>query len=143
LNNEEKHAASRSAVILIVEDEPGILNLLVSLLSEWDYSTLSARSLDQAHKIWNSHSANVDLLLTDLSLGDGSASEFIVDVLNEKPDLKVLVMTGHSREVLDFSGDLNQRIVLVEKPFAVTELKKIIRAAAPPSLEIRKYEDLP
>ena len=61
-----------------------------------------------------------DLFLTDFSLPDGCAAEFIDELVRSKPELRVIVMTGFSEEDLELDSARNPRVL--QKPFRPTEL---------------------
>lgn len=115
--------------ILIVDDDPAILQVVSSTLRRLGYNSLySASGIESALHLWSERNGNFDLLLTDFSLPDGATPEFIAALLKEKSDLKVLLMTGYSSYSVDLGGSLNERVMLLEKPFSPTELRDILHA---------------
>jgi response regulator receiver domain-containing protein len=58
------------AVVLIVEDEATVLILAESVLQEAGYETVSASTVAEALAIVESRDQQIDLLFTDLGLGD-------------------------------------------------------------------------
>ena len=58
------------SVVLIVEDETQVLILAESVLQEAGYETISASTVAEALAIVESPDQQIDLLFTDLGLGD-------------------------------------------------------------------------
>jgi DNA-binding NtrC family response regulator len=80
--------------VLIAEDEPTI-RTLVAISLQQEYCVLSACDADEALSVARSHE-NIALLLTDVQMCGGSMNgiELAEQILEEKPETKVLVMSG-------------------------------------------------
>jgi CheY-like chemotaxis protein len=107
----EPPAASQGTV-LIVDDEPGVLQLSRRVLEDAGYAVLTASTLGEAGELGAQQ--RVDLLLTDLTLPDGSGTELAEQLTGAQPAARVLYM----------SGDLaaQAELPLIVKPFGVDEL---------------------
>ncbi|MBO6527533.1 response regulator [Erythrobacter sp.] len=57
--------------VLVVEDEPLLIMELIDLFEDAGYSTLDASNADQAFKIMENRKDQIDLLVTDIRLGQG------------------------------------------------------------------------
>lgn len=122
----ETAPTTKAGVILVIEDEPGIVDFLQRGLSSYGYDVLTAmdgvtgtdRALDQS----------VDLVVLDLMLPRRSGLDVLAAIREAKPTLPVIALTAR--------GDLDDRIAgldagLVDylvKPFALRELAARIRA---------------
>ncbi len=79
-------------MILIVDDEPEIVEILVGYLGSL-YETLSADNVPQAKTFLKTK--KVDLLITDLGLPDGSSGEELLDFINVgKLNIPTIVLSG-------------------------------------------------
>lgn len=117
--------------ILVLEDEPFILSLVeAALLSGGFEQIVLTGSVAEAKAAWRNARGEIDVLISDFSLPDGSAPAFIAELLAEKPLLIVFLMTGFSEEMLDLSG-IRKRITLLLKPFRPSELRDQVLAALP------------
>lgn len=112
--------------ILLVEDDPSIQRSIKKGLSEQDYQVAVAGSLESARHI--SLSQNVDLVLLDLGLPDGSGFNFLQEFRSSHPSTPVLIMTARDKIPDKIKGlDLGADDYLV-KPFDFQELLARIRA---------------
>lgn len=115
--------------ILVLDDEPAILSLVTATLEIAGVGRVySAESIRAARKEWESSGGAIDMLVTDFSLPDGSATEFITDLLAQKPGLRVLLMSGFSEEMLDLTPALSRQVKTIQKPFRPSELRNFINA---------------
>jgi two-component system, cell cycle sensor histidine kinase and response regulator CckA len=92
-------ASAAKHSILIVEDDPGIVELENSRLAEAGYEILSASNAEDAMQIVRTHS--VDLILLEYQLpGDIDGLAFFEQVRAGNFDIPVILITGHSSEAL-------------------------------------------
>jgi diguanylate cyclase (GGDEF)-like protein len=114
--------------VLIVEDEPEVLDLLSRALGEHHFRCLPAASLQQA-KI-GVERENLDVIVTDLALGDGSGLELLKYVRCAHPSLPVIIVTGfpsiHVAEEALRLGAFD----LIEKPFNTRAMAEVVIEAA-------------
>lgn len=90
-----KQTQYSDALICVVDDEPGTLDLLQVLLHEAGYSTIqSARSASEAIRLFQS--CRPDLVLLDWHLGDSDSPEVIRQLRLNYPDeiIPVIVLTA-------------------------------------------------
>lgn len=115
--------------ILVLEDEPAVLELVLAALRSGGFLQLSASSsIAGARQCWHAQTGKFDVLLTDFSLPDGSAPDFINELLRAKPHLRVVVMTGYSEDALGLEGPAARAAKVLTKPFLPTELLCLMRA---------------
>ena len=80
--------------ILIVDDEEVLQDVLTSLLRQAGYETLSARTAKEARSILANE--EIDLVLLDLMLPDGSGLDLLKDIREKDPEQVVIVITAFS-----------------------------------------------
>ena len=78
------------------------------------------RIIDQRH-------ARIDLLFTDVVLPGMNGRELMAEARKQRPDLKVLFMTGYSRNAIVHDGRLDAGIEMIQKPMSQRELAGRIR----------------
>jgi len=114
--------------ILVVEDEAPVRDLVVAVLEHYGYRVLQADNGATAQEVWKWHSHRIALLLTDVVLPDGmSGAELSEQMQQEKPGLKVVLMSGYASE---YAGKLFPRrpqVRFIQKPFTPQALEKIVR----------------
>ena len=87
-----------AATILVVEDDPDVREMIVGILSDLGYQTLVATNGPEALAILN-RDRSVDLLFTDIVMPAGmSGTELARQASRLRPDLKVLLSSGYTRE---------------------------------------------
>jgi two-component system, cell cycle sensor histidine kinase and response regulator CckA len=120
-------ALARSKGILIVDDEYGIRSVLAALLEEEGYRVFQASNGSEASEVWSEHHGAIDLVLCDFSLPDASGDEVVQEIRQERPDLKVIFMSG----MVPPSGELFDAgaCAFLEKPFDPRSLSVAIRGA--------------
>ena len=114
--------AAENSVVLVVEDEPAVRMVVVDVLSDLGYAVLEAGDGRSGLTILES-GARVDLLLTDVGLPGGMNGRQLADVARrQRPDLKVLFVTGYAESVAVGDGRMERGMQVMTKPFAVAAL---------------------
>ncbi|HEX3803615.1 MAG TPA: response regulator transcription factor [Solirubrobacteraceae bacterium] len=113
-------------MILVVEDEPGIVDFVQRGLQQQGFQVASARDGDTG--LTRALEPDVDLVVLDLMLPNLSGSEVLRRLRTQRPSLPVIVLTARG-EVEDRIAGLDSGAVdYLVKPFAVGELAARIRA---------------
>jgi two-component system cell cycle sensor histidine kinase/response regulator CckA len=114
--------------ILVLEDEPAVLALVMATLAAGEFEDVtSASTIRDARALWEKNSGRFELFLTDFSLPDGSAPNFIAHLLREKPDLQVVLMSGLPEDALGLEPALSRAILIMPKPFRPSELLAFLK----------------
>ncbi|MEW6487451.1 MAG: sigma-54 dependent transcriptional regulator [Thermodesulfobacteriota bacterium] len=85
---------TRETHILVVDDEPGMTDLLRRVLSGQGHTVACARSTEEAAE--HLASATVDLVITDLVMGGKGGEHLVRRIKEERPDTEVIVVTAHA-----------------------------------------------
>jgi PAS domain S-box-containing protein len=112
--------------LLVVEDETAVRNLVASALRHDGYQLLLASSAEEALKLVEAHTSQIDLLLTDAIMPGKSGLELANMMVARQPGLPVIVMSGYTEENLAISG-LTEPPALLQKPFTPRDLRRRIR----------------
>ena len=110
-----------SETILVVEDEPILLDLAASALADYGYTVLEARDGQQALRLLEDRAGAVDAVITDVLMPKMGGRELAEAVRARWPDLPVLFVSGYSEGAI---GDG----VFLEKPYTPNELERKLRA---------------
>jgi PAS domain S-box-containing protein len=114
--------------ILVVEDEESLRSLTARVLGELGYTVLSAGTAPEALELLGANDSSVDLLLTDVVLPGGMRGHELAEVLESfRPDLRVLYMSGYSRNAIVHAGRLDEGVNFLEKPFTPEALARTVR----------------
>jgi CheY-like chemotaxis protein len=113
--------------VLVVEDEPAVREVVRAMLERRGYTVLLASDGEQAMRVSRTHESPIDLLLTDVVLPRSNGRRVAELLCMERPDLKVLFMSGYTEDAIHQHGELDEGVVLVEKPFTDLTLARRIR----------------
>src|SRR5438132_4534633 len=85
--------AVEQAVVLVVDDEPDLLELVGLTLSRMSLKTRTASDLQSARRLLKAE--RFDLCLTDMRLPDGDGLGLVAWIQENRADLPVAVITAH------------------------------------------------
>ncbi len=113
-----------SATLLLVEDEEAIRTFAARALSAKGYRVLSAESGVEAAEIFAEEGDNIDLLVTDVIMPELDGPGLVKKVRAERPDLKVLFMSGYADGA---SLDELPHAQFLPKPFTLKALAEAVK----------------
>lgn len=115
--------------VLLVEDEPSLLDLGTLLLEELGYTVLPASGPNQALRLADEYAGHIHLLLTDVIMPDMIGSDLCREIAVRRPNLKCLFMSGYTPEAVAHHGVLHEGIHFLQKPFTIQDLAVKLREA--------------
>ncbi len=115
--------------ILVVEDEPAILEMIQIMAERLGYAVLAASAPDEAIRLAETHGGEIHLLLTDLVMPGMNGRDLAKNLLAPYPELKQLFMSGYTANVIAHQGVLDEGIHFIQKPFTMANLAAAIRRA--------------
>jgi len=115
--------------ILVIEDEPAVMDLTRTVLERLGYRVLEATTGKEAIDIANSFNGAIDLALMDIKLPDMTGNQVYPRIMKARPEMKVLVCSGYS-----IDGPAHEIIAagaqgFVQKPFSVLTLSEKLKEA--------------
>ena len=113
--------------ILLVEDEPMIMEIAVSMLEEFGYRVIPAPSTEHALSIAGEYPEKIDLLLTDVVMPGMNGRELSAKILTIRSGLKVLFISGYTANVIAQHGVLDKGMHFIHKPFTMNDLALKVR----------------
>lgn len=117
----------RSETILLVEDDPDVLEILKAMLVPCGYKLLTASTAKEAVGISDSYLEPIDLMISDMVLKGGSGG---LDLSNKikatRPDIKVLFISGYSESLVAKESIIGN---FLQKPFSAEQLREHILQA--------------
>ncbi len=112
--------------ILVVDDNASIRQLIVETLKPLGYNCMQAVSGKDAINVLRKYSGEVHLLLTDVVMPGMSGRELAEIIREERPEMKVIFMSGYTENIIAHHGVLEQGINYISKPVTpVTLTQKI------------------
>ncbi len=87
---------AQSQMVLVIDDEEPIREGLRGLLQEWGYQAVTAASAAQAEQVTQALEGRVDLVLSDLHLGDGADGLEAIEAVRRlcRHDVMAILITG-------------------------------------------------
>jgi PAS domain S-box-containing protein len=113
--------------ILVVEDDSDLRTYITDMLRDLSYRVLSASSAQAALTILLQDEPRIDLLLTDVVMPGMNGRELARRAAEMRPGLKILYMTGYSRNAVVHQGRLDEGVDLLEKPVSQAKLALKVR----------------
>jgi nitrogen-specific signal transduction histidine kinase/ActR/RegA family two-component response regulator len=117
-----------SETILLVEDEDRVRNLTMKILRQRGYQVLEAPNGAAALAAERAHDGPIDLLLTDVVMPDLSGPEVARRVLERRPGIGVLFMSGYTDDAVLQHGVSSRDTAFLQKPFTPIVLTAKVRA---------------
>jgi len=124
-------AGSPQEIILVVEDEERVRQFTVEALRELGYTVLHADGGAAALRLLDSH-PEVRLLMTDIIMPDMNGRALADEAARRMPTLRVLYMTGFTRNAVVHNGMLDPGVNFIAKPFSIDQLAAKVREALDP-----------
>jgi two-component system cell cycle sensor histidine kinase/response regulator CckA len=129
--------ASEGSTILIVEDEPAVLELAQEFLERSGFEVLAAPGGREGVEIFRAHNGEVDAVVLDVVMPEESSEEAFLEIRRIRPDVPVVLMSGYDKvNALDgfAAGGISS---FLRKPFEPEELVQSVcdaMASAPPAV---------
>jgi signal transduction histidine kinase len=112
--------------ILIVEDDDGVRQYAAEILRDLNYQIIEAKDSATALRLLDAEK-QFDLLLTDVVLPGKNGRELADEVERKRPEVKIIFMTGYSRNAIVHHGRLDAGTELIPKPLIERSLARKIR----------------
>jgi two-component system cell cycle sensor histidine kinase/response regulator CckA len=116
------------AVVMVVDDEPDVLNTLGAILARAGHNTLKAPSGVAALDLLD-QSGELDLLLTDVLMPGLNGFNLARMALMRRPSLKVVFLTGFFEVAQALKDPLAETRKLLRKPILPAELTAAVAEA--------------
>lgn len=123
----EPPAKGGHETLLVVEDDPAIRKLAVTLLEQAGYRVLSAESGEQALEQAAPVGHPIDLLVTDVVLPGIDGGRLAERLRELHPETRVLYTSGYMDESISRRGIPGETDLLLPKPYTAQALARAVR----------------
>jgi PAS domain S-box-containing protein len=120
-------AVPGSETILLVEDEPGVRQLMQRTLERSGYTVLKAATATDAIAIAANHRRPIDLLVSDVVMPDVSGPDVAQRIASLHPAMKVLFVSGFTHQIAIDCRSMSGRAAFLPKPFTPLALTVKVR----------------
>ena len=113
--------------VLVVEDEDGVRELLWKILTDHGHTVLEARHGRDALTVAEGYDHPIQLLVTDVVMPEMGAGELVERLLAQRPDLKVLYISGYTNDEVVRRGVAGRRLASSRSRSRREELMRKVR----------------
>jgi CheY-like chemotaxis protein len=113
--------------ILVVEDDKDLRAYLIEVLRDLNYRVIGAQDAAAALGILEQSTITLDLMLTDVVMPGMNGRELSRRARELRPKLKILFMSGYSRNAVVHQGRVDLDVQLVQKPISLQDLSARLR----------------
>jgi CheY-like chemotaxis protein len=116
-----------SETVLLVEDEESVRQLVRETLAARGYNVLEADDGQKALEISASHAGTIHMLVTDVVMPGMSGRELAKLLVESRPQIKVLYLSGYTEDAIIHQGALDSGTAFLQKPFTLQMLSRKVR----------------
>ena len=125
---ERKRSDYRGAeTIIIVDDEPDILDIGQNTLEQFGYTVLTVRSGEEAVEIYTRQGDRIDLVILDLGMPGMGGEKCMKELLRMNPAVKVLIASGYASTQTVHSVLKAGATGFMAKPYRLEDMLKKVR----------------
>ena len=126
-NTTTEYMPTGSETILLVEDEPAILEMGREMIERLGYTVLTAKNPNDALRVALEYDGTIELLITDVVMPEMNGRDLSSQLVKNHPGLKTLYMSGYTADVIAHHGVLDEGVQFIQKPFSLRDLAKKVR----------------
>jgi len=128
-----KEKSRKFQKILVMDDDPVILSIIVKLLSKLGYQSdqaVNGQAVLEKFKVAKKEKKPFDLIILDLNIVDGMGGVETMEALKKLDDhVKVIVSSGYSSDPVLSNYEDYGFIGRIPKPYLIKDLKEVINSA--------------
>jgi CheY-like chemotaxis protein len=113
--------------ILVVEDDEMVRRLVRQTLEQEGYKLMDAPEPVEACRIADAFQGPIQLLITDVVMPNSSGRDLAAQIIDRRPETKVLYMSGYADSALVNRGIEQGVIAFLQKPFTPAALTRQVR----------------
>ena len=129
------HAVRNHETILLVEDDVQVRELATTALRKCGYTVLAARTPHEARTLTERHNGPIHLLLTDVIMPGTSGAEIARQIVDQRPETRVLYISGYSGDAILHHGVPHAGINFLQKPFTpgslIERVRRVLESTVP------------
>lgn len=123
-----KRAGTRGhETILVVEDDEMVRRLVRQTLEQEGYHLMDAPEPVEARRIADAFKGPIQLLITDVVMPNSSGHELAEQIIDRRPETKVLYMSGYADLAIVNRDSEQGNIAFLQKPFTPATLTQQVR----------------
>jgi len=111
-----------TGTVLLVEDEPLLMELLKKMLETLGYKVIGAVKPGDALAVAGGYTGEIHLLMTDLVMPEMNGKDLLWQIQKIYPHIKSLFMSGYTKDVVDTRCFLEDGMHFLQKPYSMKTL---------------------
>jgi PAS domain S-box-containing protein len=120
---------SQDAAILVVEDEAALRAAVVKILQKGGFEVFEASDGNSAIDVFREHGRRIAGILLDMTVPGAGGREIVAEAAKLKPEIRVVLTSAYSQEMIQGSITAPQIWGFIRKPFKSVDLLEIIRSS--------------
>ena len=125
-NVEEPTRSSEPRTVLLVEDESPLRRAVGEMLRRRGFKVFEAGDGVSAIRLLRANAPQIDLILLDLTIPGASSREVIAELAQVRPDIRVILTSAYSQEMIGSTVSAPQVRSFIRKPFQLGDLVKTL-----------------
>ncbi len=121
--------SSREFIVLVVEDEDALRRPVVGMLRKKGFIVMEAADGAAAIDLLRAHGDRIDVVLLDMTVPGASSRELVAEAARARPDMKVILTSAYSQEMLTPPMSAAQIHGFIRKPYQLGDLVQTLRKA--------------
>ncbi|CAB1059222.1 diguanylate cyclase/phosphodiesterase (GGDEF & EAL domains) with PAS/PAC sensor(s) [Olavius sp. associated proteobacterium Delta 1] len=113
--------------ILLVDDEPSIVEVGRMMLENLGYQVSTATGSKSALEVFKQAPHAIDLVLTDMTMPQMTGDQLAVELLKIRPGLPIILCTGYSAKMSGAEALKKNINAFIQKPIVKSDLARLIR----------------
>ena len=117
--------------ILVVDDEEKVAKFITEMLTVKGASVTTLNSSKEALDYFRANKQAVDLVITDQTMPEMTGTELVQNMLAERPELPIFLVTGYSPEVDEDNAESLGIREFISKPLRLADLSQKLQKHLP------------
>jgi two-component system, cell cycle sensor histidine kinase and response regulator CckA len=118
--------AGQQQLVLMVEDEPGIMKVFGSILRMKGYRVTEAADVAQARELFAQQAAEIALVFSDILLPDGNGLDLVEELSVQRPGIKIVLTSGYTEDDARLARIKERGYAFLPKPYNMPTLLQIL-----------------
>ena len=114
-------------LLLVVDDEPLVLNFTSAYLEHMGYRTLKAASGREGIEAFTAKHGEIQLVILDISLPDMNGVQLLDQLIKIDPGVRAILSSGMGVDAISEAADRPAVVGALEKPYRGEQLAKLVR----------------
>jgi CheY-like chemotaxis protein len=127
VGNSELAVRAQNGTVLVVEDENTLRQPIVKMLRKAGFEVFEAADGTAAIDLLRANGARIDAILLDMTIPGASSYAIVAEAAKAKPDIRVILTSAYSQEMIEGSMVASQIRGFIRKPFQFESLVKTLQ----------------